>query len=265
MTFSKQSKDALRTRLASGLNTRQIGELKQQQALLWIYRWGWSWPTVLEQISGSKNNRLTSKLVKNKLITTMTPENAGVKEVPKKIVVLSERGLQEVERRQEKLIRYELNPFRIRQTHIRHSVLAQQSTANMLKPGFEFRTERELTATSRKSVKQIDILWITNGHRAGIEIELTSKWKRELDQFVLSTILSLLPSENAPARLDSVLILTDCPSIKRNYEECFKPGHKFNGWEKEGTKNTGKWVISNRYTVPQEIDGKVLCQLFESF
>lgn len=153
MTFSKQSKAALRTRLSSGQTTRQIGELKQQQALQWIYRWGWSWPTILEQISGSKNNRLTSRLEKNKLIWTMVPQAAGVKGVSKKIVVLTERGLQEVERFQKKLIKYELDPFRIRQTHIRHSVLAQQATANMLGGNFEFQTERELASTSIENVK----------------------------------------------------------------------------------------------------------------
>lgn len=208
MTFSSQSKDALRTRLLSGLTTRQIGEQKQQTALEWVYLWGWSWPTVLEQISGSKNNRLTSTLEKNKLIRTMVPQAAGVKGVPKKIVVLTERGLQEIERFQKKLIKYELDPFRIRQTHIRHSVLGQQATANMLGPDFEFQTERELASMSLKNVKQPDILWLINGRRVSVEVELTSKWDRHLDQFVLSTILSLVSTEETPARFSSHWFVT---------------------------------------------------------
>ncbi len=265
MTFSKQSKDALRTRLESGLNTRQIGEHKQQQALLWIYRWGWSWPTVLEQISGSKNNRLTSRLEKNKLVRTMVPEAAGIKGIPKKIVVLTERGLQEVERFQKKLIKYELDPFRIRQTHIRHSALGQQATANMLGPDFAFQTERELAVMSVKNMKQPDILWIMDSKRVAVEIELTSKWDRHLDQFVLSTILSLMPSKQSPARFDTVLVLTDSPAIQERYRAQFEPGSKFNHWKKEGAENTSKWKISEQYTVPTEIEGKVVCQLFDSF
>lgn len=263
MTFSNQSKAALRTRLSSGQTTRQIGELKQQQALQWIYRWGWSWPTILEQICGSKNNRLTSRLEKNKLIRTMVPQAAGVKGVPKKIVVLTERGLQEVERFQNKLIRYELDPFRVRQTHIRHSVLAQQATANMLGENFEFQTERELASMSIKNVKQPDILWLMNGRRVSVEVELTSKWDRHLDQFVLSTILSLVSSDQSPARFDTVLVLTDSPAIQDRYRARFEPGAKFNRWVKEGPKNTSKWKIHEQLTVPQEIDGKVVCQLFD--
>lgn len=263
MTFSKQSKDALRTRLESGLNTRQIGELKQQQALLWIYRWGWSWPTVLEQISGSKNNRLTSRLQKNKLITTMVPQAAGIKGIPKKIVVLTERGLQEVERFQKKLIKYELDPFRIRQTHIRHSALGQQATANMLGSNFEFQTERELASMSIKNVKQPDILWLMNGRRVSVEVELTSKWDRHLDQFVLSTILSLVSSDQTTARFDTVLVLTDSTAIRDRYRVQFEPGAKFNRWVKEGSENTSKWKISGQSLIPKEIEGRVICQLFD--
>lgn len=263
MTFSPKSKAALRTRLASGLSTRQIGEFKQQQALQWIYLWGWSWPCVLEQICGCKNKRLTSQLLKKKLITTLVPEAAGMKGVPRKIIVLSERGLQEVERFQKELIKYELDPFRIRQTHIRHSALAQQATANMLKPGFEFQTERQLAAMSVKNMKQPDILWIIDGKRVAVEVELTSKWDRHLDQFVLSTILSLTESEQTPARFDTVLVLTDIPAIQERYSAQFKPGQTFNAWEKEGTKNTGKWKISDQYMISHEFDGKVVCQLFD--
>jgi hypothetical protein len=264
MTFSSKSKDALRTRLASGISTRRIGELKQQHALQWIYLFGWSWPSVLEQICGCKNKRLTSQLLKKKLITTMVPEAAGMKGVPKKIIVLSERGLQEVERFQKELIKYELDPSRIRQTHIRHAAIAQQETANMLGPNFGFQTERQLAAMSVKNMKQPDILWIIDGKRIAVEIELTSKWDRGFDQFVLSTILSLMASAQTPARFDSVLILTDSPATQERYSAQFKPGQTFNAWEKEGSKNTGKWKVSNQqYKVPHEIDGKVVCQLLD--
>lgn len=263
MTFSPKSKDALRTRLASGISTRQIGELKQQHALQWIYLWGWSWPSVLEQITGCKNKRLTSQLLKKKLIVTMVPEAAGMRGVPRKIIVLNERGLQEAERFQKKLIKYELDPSRIRQTHIRHAALAQQATANMLKPGFDFQTERELAAMSMKNMKQPDIVWFTNGQRVAVEIELTSKWDRHFDQFVLSTVMSLTPSQNTLARFDTVQIMTDSAAIQERYSAQFKPGQTFNAWEKEGSNNSGKWKVSGQYRIPEDIDGKVICQLFD--
>lgn len=104
-----------------------------------------------------------------------------------------------------------------------------------------------------------------NDRRVSVEVELTSKWDRHLDQFVLSTILSLVSSDQSPARFDTVLVLTDSPAIQVRYPAQFEPGAKFNRWVKDGPENTSKWRIHEQLTVPREIFGKVVCQLFESF
>lgn len=264
MTITHQTKTALAARLASGLTTRQIGEQKQRRALEWLYRWGWSWPTLLEQIGGAQGNRLTARLQKNKLITTMVPDAAGTPGVPKKIALLSEHGLHETERFQDKLLRYECDPYRVRQPHLRHDALAQRITAaQMGRPGFTFLTERELASRSQKAVKQPDVLWKLNGKKYAVEIELSAKWDRHLDQFILATIRSLLPAEGAPARFDYVLLYTDSPAIRDRYQYSFEPGQTFNKWERSGTLNTDKWKVVRQLLVPEEIRGRVICQLFE--
>lgn len=218
---------------------------------------------MLEQVVRTKGNRLAPRLERNQLIRTMVPEAAGMHGVPRKIIVLSERGLQEVERFQTKLIRYELDPYRIRQSHIRHLALAQQATANMLGPTFDFLTERELSGQSKKEVKQPDILWLINGNRIAVEVELTAKWDRHLDQFALGTIRSLLPSADAPARFDLIFLLTDSPAIRDRYKQRFEPGYLFNLWGRDGTLNTDKWKITGQLAVPSELAGKVVCRLFD--
>jgi hypothetical protein len=265
MKLHENTLEALARRMACGLNTLQIGEIKEKNALDWLYRWGYSWPSVLEQINGTAGNRLTSRLEKNKLITSMVPEAAGMKNVPKKIVLLTKRGLEVAESFQKKLIPYELRPSRIRQTHIRHDVLGQRATANMLGPDFSFETEREMAAMSKKGVKQPDILWNMNGKRVSIEVELSMKTNREFDQFIFSTINSLIARNDRPPRFDKMILMSTSESILEKYALAFEPGMVFNVWARDGNGNNASWQIIGKRLVPIEIDGKIECRFIDLF
>jgi DNA-binding PadR family transcriptional regulator len=263
MTITDNTKHALARRLSEGLSTLQIGDQKQRLALDWLYRWWWSWPDLLEQVGGAKGNRLTSRLEKNNLVTTMVPAAAGIAGMPRKIVVLTQAGLQEAERFQSRLMKYELDPYRVRQSHIRHGVLCQKATVNMLGEKFLFETEREMADRSLQGVKQPDVAWLINGLKVAVEVEISAKWDRHFDQFILSTIRSLMPSQTTPARFDRVLLFTDSPAIRDRYQHKFRTGELINHWAKDGPKNTDKWKVVGQYKVPTSIEGRVICQLFE--
>lgn len=265
MAINDNTRLALSKRMEEGLNTLQIGKIKERRALEWIYRWGWSWPSVLEKINGTAGNRLTSRLEKNKLITSLTPEAAGMKNIPKKILVLTKLGLEVVESFQKRLIPYELRPSRIRQTHIRHDVLAQQATANKLGPNFEFMTEREMAAMSKKGVKQPDILWLMNGKRISIEVELSLKTNREFDQFISATVDSLSADSGRPPRFDSMILMTNSRAILKKYSSAFETGMSFNVWERIGDGNNSSWKIVDKRMIPIDFDGKVLCRFSDLF
>lgn len=271
MAFSDTTKAALAARLAGGRNTREIGEEKERLALDWIYRWGWSWPEMIEEVGGSKSNRLAARLEKNKLVTSICPEAGGMRNIPRKLVVLTKLGLSETERFQKTLLPYETDPYRIRQTHIKHHVFCQKATMAKIQESkknldliFKFKTERELAQKSITEFKQPDISWLLNKDRIAVEIELTAKWERDLDQFVSYTIDSLTRSKNKdgsvnPPRFDFMFLFTDSPAIIERYRKYFKPGSIYYKWGKD---QNGKWIKTSEHKVSETLNGRVICIQF---
>jgi len=187
----------------AGISPRTRGVEKQRTALDWIYRWGWTSPSVLDSVAGGVRSSLSSRLVKKGLLkSTKTESGGGLKDIPMQILTLTELGCEEVERLRDDLIQYELNPYKIDQTKLRHDQLAQKATIAALnnKSIVDFKTPRELSARSEKNMKQPDVLWIlAEGMRMGIEVELSAKWERKLDEFVYSCIKALKRTqENEP-------------------------------------------------------------------
>jgi hypothetical protein len=275
MGFSDKTRAALATRLAGGedgpKNTRELGEEKERLALDWLYRWGWAWPEILEEVGGSKSNRLAARLEKNKLITSIAPEAGGMRHIPRKLIVLTKFGLSEAERFQKVLLPYETDAYRIRQTHIKHHVFCQKATMSQIQEAkknpdtnFEFKTERELAQKSQAEFKQPDIAWFLNKDRIAVEIELTAKWERDLDQFVSSTIKSLTTLKYTDgtvvnARFDLMFLFSDSPAIIERYRKCFKPGYVYYKWEKDQNE---KWVKKSEHKVSESLNGKIQCIQF---
>jgi len=247
-----------------GQSPRTRGAEKQQIALDWIYRWGWTSPKILDLATGGGRTGLAARLVKNKLLrSTKTEAGGSVKGIPIYLLTLTPTGLDEAERHREDLIQYELDPYRIDQIKLRHDGLAQTATANGLKSGTitSFRTTRELAAKSEKEVKQPDILWMAaNGSRMGVEIELSAKWDRKLDQFILKCIISMSQDAHPVNKVDSVILVSDSKAIVKRYSEAFSPGQDLWIWDKN---ERGFWSQTIKKTVPEWVKGKILCQLID--
>lgn len=245
-------------RAAMKESPRAVGAKKLALALDWIYRWGWASPTTIDLVaSDGKRSGLVARLVKRKFInSTRTESGGGAKGIPAYMLTLTQIGVEEVERTCEVLIQYELNPYKIDQKKLRHDELAQKSTANSLKDCTisNFKTERELVAQSAAGVKQQDIIWITEaGIRIGIEIELSGKWDRKLDEFVLKCLLSIKNK-----KVDRVALVSDSKAILKRYEKAFKPGANLQIWRKN---DHGFWNPSEINIIPEWIDGKFACIL----
>jgi hypothetical protein len=257
MAITQTTRLALKARLV-GTNSIEVGRIKELSALLWIYRWGWSWPELLDLVGGSKGSGLARRLEKNNLLISMTPQAAGLKDTPKKALILTKEGLNEATKQSEMLLRYALDIYKLRQTHFRHDVFCQRATAKKMActPNFSFMTEREMAAQSQPDMKQPDILWMEDGVKTAIEVELTAKWERDLDQFVLGTLKSLNATADSPARFDRMFLFTDAPAIKTRYEAAFKSGAKLAVW---GKNDQGKWAVQKTLTVPEWTKEKVQC------
>lgn len=249
----------LAERLA-GKSPRARGMEKMHSALIWVYRWGWSTIAIVEQLSGNVSNGLAARLVKRGLLSRTRTESAGnVKGVPQWMLTLTELGQQEVERVIDELQPYELDPYKIRQDLLRHDAIAQAATVRNLNARVitGYLTERQMARQSKVGVKQPDILWLLpGGTRMAVEIELSGKWDRHLDQFVSSSLLGLSDQD----RFDQLAIVSDSPAIIRRYTTAFTPGAEFSIWKKDEQR---RWHRTGVNTVPQWIEGKLVCQLID--
>jgi len=246
-----------------GKNTRQLGRERILYALDWIYRWGWSSPSIIDGTTGASRRGLCAKLVRAGLMTeTKTAAGRILEDLPSKIVTLSDQGLAYVEKhkQEQELMDYPLNPYRVNQSLLRHDLLAQKATIKNVIEGKiqSFKTPRELAAKSQKTVKQPDVLWINEaGRRIAVEVELSAKFARKLDDFVWSVVLGLSQVGDRAPLFDRCVIVTDSEAIARRYMAAFQPGKTVHRWTKDTQSH---WKIQDAVQVPEHIKGLVLCK-----
>lgn len=260
MTFTEKFYTARKLAL-NGKTTTERGEEKILAALDWLYRWGNSSPSVVDQCAQTKGRGLSAKLVKNGLgKSTKTACGSGFKNVPAQMLTLTKEGLRVIESRSERLIRYEIDPYKIRQDQLRHYQIAQILTMQAMNAGkiIKFETEKEITKISAYEVKQPDVIWtLENQQRIGVEIELTGKWGRASDHQISSCINALTPSDNGASALDYILFYSDSPAIIKRYKEAFEPGKTYAKWVKN---SQGYWAIESKLEIPNWVKGKVICK-----
>lgn len=254
---AKKLKDA-------GTNSRKVGQQKTFSALNWVYRWGWSYPLLVDHIASPGRRGQSKKLVDQGLLLSFPSESAGgIKGIPLTTLCLTKDGqaLVESEILREQLLDQNLKDD-IPHHQLRHDALVQRATTfheNLA--GFE--TPKEIATKSTAGVKQPDAIWILKeGLRLGLELEMTAKKSgREINQ----TILALLKAVDSTSyyKLDLIVILSQSSAILDNYKELLKPGSKFTRWGKD---NSGKWVevSTERVTlVPDWAKGKFVFTKFD--
>jgi len=243
-----------------GKTTRERGTEKTIKAISWVYRWGYSFPTILDQIGNVKARGLTAKLVKKGILKeTKTGLSAGFKGVPNKILTLTNLGMQIAETHTEIQYSYETDPHRVRQDQLHHYFIAQKLTidaVNNHKIQY-FKTEKEYAAFSENGVKQPDVIWVnSDNEQIGIEVELTGKWERKLDQFVDSS-LKALKVIGGESRLDYIVIFAESDALIKRYKAAFQADCKYSKWVKN---QRGYWQKDIELTVPSWITGRILCK-----
>lgn len=238
----------------AGKSTRAAGKDRALQALTWIYRWGWSSPSVIDSLGGAQRRGLCKKLEDAGLVHSVKTKSGQIMaDIPSKIVTLTAQGLEEVERKIEDMIDYTIDPYRVNQNTLRHDLSVQRATLKNLRSGTitGFSTPAELAAKSQPGVKQPDAIWFQkDGRRLAVELELSAKFDRKLDEFVHRILTSL-----ADKKFDRVAVISDSPAILKRYKAAFEPGHEVRIWGKD---ERGRWRITERYAVPDWTKGLVL-------
>ncbi len=250
---------------AAGTNSRKVGAEKAFKALHWVYRWGWSYPFLVDHIASPNRRGLTKKLVEQKLLNSFDcPGAGGKKGLPNSVVCLTKDGQMMVESELSESQFLDQNFHdEIPWHQLYHDSLVQRATGlkvDLLK----FKTPKEIAAKSDIGIKQADAIWVLkSGQKIGVELELTAKKKgREFDQTILSLLRSVNPNGN-PHELDAIALVCKGreDGILGSYRERLKPGKKITLWERDSSR---KWVESDKTaTVPDWAAGRFHFQLLE--
>jgi len=231
-----------------GMSTRALGRERLLDACTWVYRWGWSAPTIIDLLGGSRRGLAARAVAAELMSETKTAAGGVLEDVPKKILTLTDAGIAFVEKHltEDQLLEPE-DALRINQTNLRHDFLVQKATVKNLTTGkiADYLTPKEIAEASKKEEKIPDAIWIMPDNRKmAIELELTAKFKRKLDDFVWG-IASALTSN--PPRFDGCAILSDSQAILTRYKTAFTPGKKIARWERDSQSH---WRIRGWKELP---------------
>jgi len=245
----------------------EIGNEKKLNALHWTYQWGWTSPTLLGFVARDNKNGLCARLIKQGYLNKVRTEaGGGVKGIPTYMLLLTSRGVEEVERtfnHVDQLLPYCGDPTKINQIKLRHDYVVQRLTAEAYVSGgiARYFTERQCAAKSEIATKQPDVIWQRGAEILAIEVELSAKWGRELDTFVRGCVLALYKNRELDRFLpDKLILYSDSPAIIKRYRAAFKPGAIYNVWEKNGRRH---WQVVREVSVPSNIENKVRFELLD--
>lgn len=241
----------------NGKSSRQVGKDKDMAALLWVYKWGWSSASVLDSFASPNRRGVAARLVKKGLLEKHAADGGGLKGVPVDILTLTQDGVAEVET---SITEAELLPYPRRGDRliiwrqVRHDLLSQRYTAIRMveKKITDYQTPRMIAAKSDANTKQPDAVWVMeDGKKMAVELELSAKYDRDLDEFCHKVIWSLSDQGNYAF----VGILSQSAAIRSRYKAKLTAGEKYNIWQKG---NDGRYRIEKQKTVPDWVKGKIL-------
>ena len=244
---------------ATGKSPRQLGVESRRKVIEWLYHWGYTSSTLIQLLLDRTSGGYAQKLAKQGWLTATKTVSGS----PTAYFTLTEQGLQEAERLSCALYRYpEIDNYKVNQQQIRHYLIAQAATLNGLHAGIitRYETERMFAQSGDKSgVKRPDVVWHTQAVlKIAVEIELSAKWERTLDEFVLSITKALHSSENIPARYNRFAIISDSKAIIERYRAAMQPGVNLTIWKKNQRSH---WVIDKTIPVPNWLINKIDFQL----
>jgi len=260
-TLSEQQKAALMAAKKKALNGRsplEVGQAKARTALQWVYRWGWSSAQVIDELGGGRRG-LASRLKRAGMLRPTRTEAGGVMQgVPVWIYTLTPAGVEEVERflAEPELLPYRRDPYRVQQARLRHDHWVQSLTARALRAGQirAYQSGAELARQPAPGAKQHDAVWIlADGQKMAIEVELSAKWARRLDQFVLG-VCNVVDPLVGRRPVDAVRICSDSPAIIQRYRAALQPSTSFCIWAKN---SRGKWHTTDKGLVTTSVSDRL--------
>jgi hypothetical protein len=236
------------------LSPTALGHAHRRDVAVWTCRWGYTSASLIQRLLRKKAAGWASTAVKRGLLNHLNTASGR----PCQIFTLASWGLELAQQHFELKQAYPYrDPTRVQQQLVRHHLICQLLTLNALQQGTiqAYCTEREWVITSAPGVKQPDAVWIMEGGlRIGLEVELTAKWDRHLDEFVLGVTTCLTASPQGEPQLDGFIVATDSAALLRRYRAALTAGARLALWEKD---NRGHWRTVNTTTVSADASARV--------
>lgn len=222
-----------------GITPQQRAREKIALSTSWIYRNGYTSADVLARLVGAKTRPgIAAKLVKWGLAKSTYIEGGGViRGVPAYLYTLTLSGIEEALNHVDIPLRYDTEPYRaINRATVLHNMVAQNLTVSALSTGKidNYFSERELLKLNADEVKEEestysakipDALWITGQNRTAIEVELSPKWGRELDQFIEGLLVGM-----DQGRWDDAIVYMKTKQTASRYAEVCSEGASVPHW-----------------------------------
>lgn len=202
--------NALALKAAGWRETRQLGEELTRRALLWVHRWGWTSPSVIDYICLDGGRRGKAAALVRRGLLARRPCTVGTPDAPRYLLTLTDAGRDELWRLQPEI--WDISA-EIRYQQIRHDYIVQCIVAQEYKAGRKYRSGPELAQRAKAGHKIPDAI-IEN---IAIELELTPKKPRELSAFVSG-------AQKICNEIDGIKIFSTSKTILETYKKLWKPG-----------------------------------------
>ena len=200
-----------------GKSPRARGLEKAAEGLSWIYEWGWTTSAILGHVTGTaRGTALAARLEQNGWIRRVPIRIVShFRIAPTDVLTITHEGVAELTALLGELPRTTRTPWigRVPKTNIIHDLLTQQLTLEYMGRVVGASLDQAIIqehglVTSYYTPlhpdldtaegKRPDAIWMMeDGCQLAIEVELSPKWDRELDQFVMRH-LELQRRENNP-------------------------------------------------------------------
>ena len=257
--------------VASGKSPRARGIQKTTAALYWIYSWGWSSSYILGHLTGTaRGTALAIRLEANGWIKRTPIRIVSHYQVaPSDVLTITHAGVAELTVLLGELPRTVRSSWtdRVPKKDMIHDLRVQQLTLEYmgrcpgacLDPAIIQEHGRVKTFMTplhpelgTSEVKRPDAIWVMeDGCWLAIELELSPKWDRELDQFT-SRHIDLQRREVKP--IYALVTFFASSATEKRYREAMRPGAPVKPWHWDA--NYRKWspmMLTPRDLVPDDV------------
>lgn len=218
----------------------------------WVNEWGWTTSEVIQRLCLTRTPGQANRLVQAGLLRAQRLDNT-------KGYLLTERGQQLAlahSSRQLKTLE-QINPSTARHDAIAQQIIVEKMLSGEFSRFLSSRTILFLIGESCYSRKIPDAVIRDKENRLyAVEVELSGKWDRRLDEFVSRSIDMLQNglTLHLNAKFSEIHIYAESDALIERYKKAFEPNAPFFDWSKNGNGEYRRGTIN---FVPDWVASKI--------